>query len=317
MDLFKPMAVNDGMDFLDKKSSASNDGIYRPNLKNAKDKKKGYRSVIRFLPNLKKDGSLGSNAIEKMLHYVKLPNYDELNGYYDSMKNFGEKCDLTNTYWALKNSNSVVDQEKAELISRTTKYYSYVLIIEDENQPELEGKIMIYNFGYKIKEKIEQERTGEITGTPCNVFDLANGKDFVLILKEVGGYNNYDSSQFKSDTSPMKIKGKDGDMKELPTQEAEGGLLAIHEKVRDKAKEFLLNRDNDLEDYEPVRWDDETREKVNKIVSILTDNPVINAAKSIESSKTQEAAPMDSDFDVTSESSSSGDTDPDAFFDNI
>ena len=314
-DLFKPMAVNDGMDFLDKKSSISNDGIYRPDLKKAKDKKKGYRSVLRFLPNLKRDGTLGSNAIEKMLHYVKLENYSELNGYYDSMRNFNEKCDLTNTYWELKNSKSVVDQEKADLISRTTKYYSYVIVIEDENQPELEGKIMIYNFGYKIKEKLEQERTGEITGTPCNIFDLANGKDFVLILKEVGGYNNYDSSQFKQDSSPMKIKGKDGTMKELPTQENDGGLLVIHENVREKAKDFLLAREHELEQFEPIRWDDETRERVNKIISILTENPVVNAAKSIDSSRIKEAASIDEDFDVTP--SKSGDTDPDSFFDDI
>lgn len=321
MDLFKPMDADDGMDFLDKKTTVNNDGIYRPSLKNAKDKKKGYRAVIRFLPNLKKDGSLGTNAVEKMLHYVKLPNYPELNGYYDSMRNFGEKCDLTNTYWQLKNSNSVVDQEKADLISRQTKYYSYALIIEDENQPELEGKIMVYNFGFKIKEKIEQERTGEITGTPCNVFDLANGKDFVLIVKEVGGYTNYDSSQFRQESSPMKIKGSDGVMKELPTEETDGGQKVIHPKVRDRAKEFLLNRESDLEDFAAQPWNDEQRGNVNKIVGILTDNPVVSAAQSIENSKTgagTAATPVDEDFNVTSSSGGgSSEVDPDSFFDDL
>ena len=47
-DLFN-MDLNSGMSFLDKKKS-QNDGIYRPSLELAKDKKKGYKSesLIEF-----------------------------------------------------------------------------------------------------------------------------------------------------------------------------------------------------------------------------------------------------------------------------
>ena len=281
-DLFN-MGLDSGMSFLETKKK-QNDGIFRPSLDLAKDKAKGYRATVRFLPNYNADG-LGENAIQKFLHYVKLPNYANLNGYYDSMRNFqGEKCLLTDTYWQLKNSQNALDQEKADLISRSTKYYSYVQILEDENQPELVGKIMIFPFGFKIKEKINQERVGEIND-PCNVYDLGQGKDFVLLVKEVAGYPNYDSSQFKQETSSLALPvEKDGEtsLKKIPTEDVDG-VQSIPSKFHEKVTTYLLSRESELNDYAPVKWDDETKSKVEQIVGILTNNPVVGANNEINS----------------------------------
>ena len=284
-DLFN-MDLNSGMSFLDKKKS-QNDGIYRPSLDLAKDKKKGYKSTVRFLPNFSAEG-IGENALEKILHYVKLVDYPNLNGYYDSMKNFkDENCALTETFWSLKNSESALEQEKAQLISRSTKYYSYIQILEDENQPDLVGKIMIMAFGHKIKEKINQERVGEIND-PCNVYDLAKGKDFILLVKEIGGFPNYDSSQFKQVTSsitlPVDVNGTI-ELKKVPT-ETVNDVLTIPAKFQEKVKEYLLVRDTEISSYAPVKWDDETRGKVQKIVAVLTNNPVVGANNEIGSVST-------------------------------
>jgi hypothetical protein len=55
------------MDFLnDTKTSNNNDGIYRVDLSKVKDKKRGWRSLVRILPNLTKDGKVGQSAIEKI-----------------------------------------------------------------------------------------------------------------------------------------------------------------------------------------------------------------------------------------------------------
>lgn len=295
-DLFD-MSIDSGMSFLDKKTNNLNDGLLKLDPKKAVDAKKGQRVVMRFLPNFTRDNKIGASAIEKFVHYVKLQNHPELNGYYDSMKNFNEKCDLTNTFWELKNSKSVIEQEKAELISRTTKYYSYVQILEHESDPTLVGKILIFPFGIKIKNKINEERTGEISGSQVNVYDLANGKDFVCIVKEIGGFPNYDSSQFKSNTSAIQIPNKEGVLKEVPTTIVDGKKV-IDSKFHEKIKEYLLSREVNLEDYAPIRWDEETRGKVTKIVSILKNNPIISANKNISS-----ASKEDSDF-FTDETSS-------------
>ena len=66
------------MDFLNEQSTTKNsDGIYRVDLSKCKDKKKGYRSVVRFLPNLTKEGKVAQSAIDKITHYVDIKNPDD------------------------------------------------------------------------------------------------------------------------------------------------------------------------------------------------------------------------------------------------
>ena len=65
-DLFNG-GLDSKMDFLnEQKTTTNNDGIYRVDLAKCKDKKRGWRSVVRFLPNLTKDGKVGQSAIEKI-----------------------------------------------------------------------------------------------------------------------------------------------------------------------------------------------------------------------------------------------------------
>ena len=215
--LFGGMEANDEtMSVFDKKTT-NNDGIYRPNLKDATDKKIGYRATLRFLPNLiqTEDGNVkgGPSSIEKHLHYVDMKNDSSIGGYYDCRKNYEPNCELCTEYWKLKNSKNAADNEKADLIKRSTKYYSYVLVVEDAQHPELVGKILVYPFGYTLKEKINSERNGEVTGEPCNVYDLSKGKDFKLIIKEKGGFQNYEASQFMEVSSIKLFDEKTGKFK--------------------------------------------------------------------------------------------------------
>ena len=255
------------LDFLEKKAS-SLDGIYRPKIT---DKKKGYTATIRFLPNLSRDGKVLQSAIEKHQHYVDFKNHPELQGYYDCMKNFTDKCDFCTMYWKLKHSKNASDVEKAELISRNTKYYSYILVMEDEQNRELEGKILIYPYGYKIKEKIKDQKDGtNAEKTPINIFDLANGKDFNLVIKQLGEYPNYDSSTFL-EVSPIKIQGKKAP---IEVDAKTGKNKITNPKVKEKITQFLMSRTVNLEDHLPKEWTAEERYKVANILEILTGNDV-------------------------------------------
>ena len=201
------------MEFLNEKKAVNADGIYRIDLSKAKDKKKGYKSVIRFLPNLTKDGKVGQAAIEKITHYVDIKNAKELSGWFDSAKNFNEKCALTDLYYNMINSKNAILIEKAKCLKYSKKYYSYVLIIEDDQQPELVGKVMIFQYGKTIKDKILAEKNGEISGVSCNIFDLSAGKDFVLSVKEIQTgeetYPDYKGSAFRDVSSlPIFFEGK-------------------------------------------------------------------------------------------------------------
>ena len=67
-----------------------------------------------------------------------------------------------------------------------------------------------------IKDKILAEKNGEISGVPCNVFDLTNGKDFVLLVKEIqtgdDTYPDYKNSMFKPETSSLPVYSEEKKM---------------------------------------------------------------------------------------------------------
>lgn len=277
IDLFDSIdAQSDTLDFLEKKGGAL-DGIYRPKA----DKKEGYTAIIRFLPNLSKDGKVLQSAIEKHQHYVDLKNHPDLVGYYDCERNSKDKCELCTEYWKLNKSTNAADVEKSNLIKRSTKYYSYVLIIEDKQNPDLEGKIMIYPYGVKIKDKIKNEKDGNnSSGEPCNVFDLANGKDFKLIIKEVAGFPNYDTSIFM-DIKPLSINGK---RCPVEVDEKSGKNKITNPKVKESVMKFLLDRTVDLEDHKPNEWSLEQKSKVTQIVEILEGNNMNIASRAASKS---------------------------------
>ena len=293
--LFGGIDANDSSNSVFDKQEKNQDGIYRPSLKDAKDKKVGYRSTLRFLTNLTQDSKKGSNAIEKHQHYVDFKNEPGLAGYYDCDRNHRDKCDICAIYWKLNNSKNQADVEKAQLVKRTTKYYSYVMIIEDEQHPELVGKIMIFPYGYTIKEKINSERNGEVSGVPTNIFDLNKGKDFRLIIKEKANFQNYDASTFL-DSSPIKLYDeKSGTFKAAPVDE--NGLIS-NPKAQAKIKEFILARTVELDDHKSVEWTEETRSKVGKIVSILQGEDVFTAESSTRNAGTNTTTKTTQKVDV-------------------
>jgi hypothetical protein len=317
-DLFSG-SLDSKMDFLNERKTVNADGIYRIDLTKAKDKKKGYRSIVRFLPNFTKEGKVSQAAIEKITHYVDIKNAKELSGWFDSAKNFNEKCALTDLYYSMINSKNAILQEKAKCLKYSKKYYSYVLILEDEQQPELVGKIMIFQYGKTIKDKISQEKNGEITGISCNVFDLSEGKDFVLLVKEIQTgdetYPDYKNSTFKPEVSSLAIYNEEkGAFKNVPLANGK-----VEPKYQSIVKEFLLKREHELEEYSPKRLTEEQQAKVSEIINFLTGK----SSSSFPSRETVKASSDDFTFDedlastgVVKSGKASVDTDDD-FFDDL
>lgn len=306
--------LDDKMDFLNEQKKTNNDGIYRIDLTKAKDKKRGYRSVIRFLPNLTKEGKVGQMALEKITHYVNIQNAKELSGWFDSPKNFNEKCALTDLYYSMINSKNAILQEKAKCLNYSKKYYSYVLILEDEQQPELVGKIMIFQYGKIIRDKILAEKNGEISGVGCNVFDLASGKDFVLIVKEISTgddtFPDYKGCTFKQDLTSLPIYNEEKEVfRNIPLSNGR-----VDPKVQGMVKDFLLKRDHELEDFGPKKLTEEQQAKITEIIGFLT-------GKSSNSYQSKESKPSSDDFvfDEVVSGSNSDDSieDTDDFFDTF
>ena len=305
--LFEGMDANDDSLSVFDKPATNQDGLYRPKLEDARDKSVGYRATLRFLPNVfEKDGKMikGPSAIEKHVHYVKLVQSPELQGFYDCGRNYEDKCDMCTVYWKLHNSKNQADVAKAELINRTTKYYSYVMIMEDEQHPELVGKIMIFPYGYTIKEKINSERNGEVSGVPSNVFDINHGKNFKLIIKNKGDFQNYDASQFM-ESSPIKLYDE-ANKKFIAPPVDENGKIS-NPKVQARITKFLLERDVDMNEHAPVKWTEETRSKVSQILSVLNGDEVFVAETKSNMSKKDATTDMSKNVDEKIETTTADD----------
>ena len=317
-DLFNG-GLDSKMDFLNeqKATTSNNDGIYRVDLSKVKDKKRGWRSVVRFLPNLTKEGKVGQSAIEKISHYVDIKSQRELSGWFDSAKNFNEKCALTDLYYTMQNSKNAILIEKSKQLKFSKKYYSYVQVLEDEQNPDLVGKILIFQYGKTIKDKISAEKNGEISGVPCNVFDLGEGKDFVLIVKEIQTgdetYPDYKMSMFKGETTSLPIYFKDkGVFKNAPVTN-EDGKVRINPEAQGKVREALMDREHDLEEYSPKKLTDEQQAKITEISNFLT-----GKASSSFSTPKAESKPSSEDFEFednfTSKTTSTTSESEDDFF---
>jgi hypothetical protein len=145
---------------------------------------------------------------------------------------------------------------------------------------------------------------------------LAAGKDFVLVVKEIQTgdetYPDYKMSMFKPETTSLPIYFKEkGAFKNAPLNEGK-----IDASVQGKIKDFLLERDHDLEEYSPKSLTDEQQAKITEITNFLTGK----ASSSFSGAKT-ESKPSSDDFDFEDDfsktTSTSVEADEDDFFSDL
>jgi len=218
-----------------------------------------YQSVIRFIPWYKNPAE---SISEKWVSWLVDP-VTQKGRFVDCPSSIGKQSVLQDMFWKLKKSESIQEQKKAEIFSRRHNFAALIQVIKDENQPELEGKILVYRFGKKLWEKINAEMK-PVYGDPQNPFDLLNGKAFALIITKVSGYNNYDQSKFIDKVIPLAI----------PNEET-GELGFINENT-DKQMVYNYLKDNspDLDKYGYKEWDQETHDYVNGVITAVTGQAV-------------------------------------------
>lgn len=222
--------------------TSSADVIYKPTADQGKDGT--YKALIRFVPN---PTNPRNSLIKKYVHW--LTDASNNGKLVDSPSTVGEKCPIADVFFKLRNSDSAVDRKMSEKLKRREQYYALIKVIKDPQHPEFEGQYLIYKFGYKIKEKIDEELKPAF-GEPTQIFDLFEGKNFELIITRQGEYNNYDKSKFSASKSAVTISGKP----------------AARDKETMAAIKLELEAAPSLEPYEYKAWDEESRSFVNGIL---------------------------------------------------
>jgi len=241
-----------------KEPSSKNADEYNPSA----DKGQGgvYKAIIRFVPWWK--NPTNESIQEKWVGWLEDP-ITQKGRSVDCPSSIGKPSILSDMYWKLKKSDNVSMQKKAEIFSRRHTFASLIQVIKDQQNPELEGKILVYRYGVKIWEKINAELK-PLIGEKHDPFDILNGKAFGLVITKVSGYNNYDQSKFLNDRIPLCI----------PTN---GKLVPIKD-TSDKQMVFNWVKENspDLSKYGFQEWDQDTIEYVNHVIQAVTGQATVS-----------------------------------------
>ena len=179
------------------------------------DKAGNGMAIIRFLPAPAVDGEDALPWVRVFSHGFQGPG-----GWYieNSLTTLNQKDPVSEYNSTLWNSGIEANKEIARKQKRRLNYVANVYVVSDPSNPENEGQIKLFKFGKKIFDKITEAMNPEFADeTPVNPFDLWEGANFKLKIRNVEGYRNYDKSEFAEKSA--LLDGDDAKLEALWKQE--------------------------------------------------------------------------------------------------
>jgi hypothetical protein len=172
------------------------------------DKSGNGMAVIRFLPAPAVDGDDALPWVRTFSHGFQGPGGWFIDNCLTTLNEKCPVCEHNNTLW---NSGIEANKEIARKQKRKLSYVANILVVSDPSNPENEGQIKLFKFGKKIFDKITEAMNPEFADeTPINPFDMWEGANFKLKIRNVEGYRNYDKSEFADKSALL-----DGDDEKL------------------------------------------------------------------------------------------------------
>ena len=160
----------------------------------------GY-AVIRFLPA---PGEEEVPFIRMFEHGFKGPT----GSWYieNSLTTIGKTdpvSEMNSVLWNMSSDDESPSRKQARAQKRKLNFIANIYVVQDQANPENNGKVFLFKFGKKIYDKLNDAMNPQFPGdVPMNPFDLWSGADFKLKIRNVEGYRNYDKSEFSS-TTPL------------------------------------------------------------------------------------------------------------------
>ena len=175
------------MNKLNTQAPADDNRFWKPEV----DKSGNGYAIIRFLP-----APAGEDVpfVRVWDHGFQGPG-----GWYieKSLTTVGQKDPVSEYNAELWNSGIEANKEVVRKQKRRLTYYSNIYVVKDPSHPENEGKVFIFKYGKKIFEKLNAAMNPEFEDeAPMNPFDLWEGANFKIKIRNVEGYRNYDKSEF-------------------------------------------------------------------------------------------------------------------------
>jgi hypothetical protein len=222
-------SLTERLDKMSSKDSYKDDRLWKPGI----DKSGNGYAVIRFLPEIEGEDTpfvaVYSHAFKGKGGWL----------FENCPTTLGDKCPICQANTELWNSGIEDDKNIARNRKRKLTYISNILVIEDPANPENKGKNFLYQYGTKIFQKIQSlahpEYQDEVAVDPFNFW---TGADFKIKIRNVGGYVNYDRSEFA--TAAPLLGGDDKKLEELWKKQY--SLKEFTDKSQFKSYEELQSR---------------------------------------------------------------------------
>ena len=245
---------------LNTKSSNKNedDRLWYP----AVDKAGNGYAVIRFLP-----APEGEDVpfIRIWDHGFKGPTgkwYIE-----NSLTTIGEKDpvgEYNSHLWNASDDDNSPTRKQARAQKRRLTYISNIIVLKDPANPENEGRVFLFKYGKKIFDKLQEAMNPQFADEkPMNPFDLWDGANFKVKIRNVEGYRNYDKSEF-DDRGPLLDEDDKLEKiwkKEYPLQPfLDRKNFKTYDELKRKLNE-VLGLDDDFATAKPAVRKDSTAEK--------------------------------------------------------
>jgi hypothetical protein len=219
-----------------------------------------WKGTVRFLPNLR---DKANSMITKYEIWLENPMTGDKK-QIDTLRTIGKgkECPITKTYWHLKENKDASLQVKHKDWSQSPKYYTLVQILDDKQNPDNVGKIMVWKFGSKVKPKIDEAEKPAV-GKPRKPIDIKEGWPMYIEVPTVGGWPNYDKCRF---VNPEEL--------DFPTYLGPNGeALDINnnEDLQTYAN-YLLEESPDLSRFSFKEWTQETRDFIDECIQATYGN---------------------------------------------
>jgi hypothetical protein len=176
-----------------KKTKEGNGNSNKNNIwKPSRDKSDNGFAIIRFLP------SKNEEEIPWVEYYDHGFQGESGKWYIEkSRTTLGESDPVSEMNSKLWSSGVDSDKDIARKQKRRHHFVANILVIKDQECPENEGKVFMYEFGKSIFDKLMDAMEPQFEDEdPINPFDVFEGANFKIKVRRVDGWINYDKSEF-------------------------------------------------------------------------------------------------------------------------
>lgn len=164
----------------------------------SRDENDNGGAIIRLLPDPE-----GTPFIQRFNHAFQ--SFDAVNKkkrwfINNSPQTINQPCPASELWGKLFNLGTDEAKLEAKNFSRKIKFMANIKVIKDPANPQNEGKIFLWEFGTKLKDKFMQalnpsEAEIQMGEEPKQLFNPLRGCNIKLKIKKAAGFLNYDDTE--------------------------------------------------------------------------------------------------------------------------